>query len=152
MDIQKLEQAMEPIIIDPYMMFYERAKTMYKDEQAIQSATASMFIRYSNLADKNPHFSEMLKSIKESVATSQPKADGYRELYFDAIRYIYAPLIERYANVAKFIEVLFERHANDGWTIEEYDDAIADYLNRNNLPPMPCIVPKTQIKTEEVKQ
>lgn len=147
----QLRKAMEPIIIDPYMMFYEQAKKLYKDEQAIQSATASMYIRYGNLADRNPNFSTLLKKIEGSI--NAPKTnDFYIKAYHDAIKFMYAPLIEQNADVGKFIDTLFERYKDDEKTIEEYDDAIADYIARKGVSQTAMIIPRAKIKIKEDRQ
>lgn len=120
--------ATDILIVDPYMRLYEIAKEkkIFENEQALQSAVASMYIRYNQLADKNPHFNNLIKQIVEESKVRMADTNGLNEV----IAHIYAPLMEKSLKARSYIEDRLKTPIHD---FAEFENGLIDYMARNHV-------------------
>jgi hypothetical protein len=118
-----ITQANKQAIVDPYMMFYQQASRLYKDEQAIQSATASMYIRFNQLCDRNPKFNEMISKLNEQVKSSDIS-------YNDIVAFVYAPLMAKSMRAKMYVDNALKSPIKDFF---KFDEGLKEYLLRNQI-------------------
>lgn len=123
---KQFEQAMNPLITEPIQAFLGVAQgTGLSDEQAIVSLTATMFIRYSNLCDKNPNFNELVKSLKQSAERSNMVLEDMLLVYYD-------PLIRSSKKLGEKVTLYIKSKTKE--PVEDFkafDEGLRDYVSRN---------------------
>lgn len=118
--------AVGPTIIEPCMEFFKVAKESgLEDEQAMVSLTATMFIRYSNLCDKNPNFNQLIKRIDESIGKEKASVN-------ELIMSYYEPLIRSSKKVGDKVEMYIkEKLKGPVSDFKAFDEGLREYLYRN---------------------
>jgi len=113
------------LVTEPYMRIYKDAKEsgLFENEQALQSAIASMYIRYNQLIDKNPNFNKLVEDIRNHVKREPA-------ILNDIIRYVYADLMKKSKKAELYINEKLQEPIPD---LIDFDKALRDYLNRNHI-------------------
>lgn len=118
------------LIENPYMRFNAVAKTMYSDESAIASCTATLFIRYSDLCKNNPAFNALIKTLDEQAkkkAEEPISMNPLKRFVWD----IYEPLFKAYPRAKDYLDAKLE---NVTWeNIGKFNDDLNEWLFRNNI-------------------
>ena len=125
---------LDRLIVEPYMELYKIAKEqkLFENEQAMQSAVASMYIRYNQLADKNVHFNNLIKQLTDESKkrTELLTIPEDRKPLNDVILSVFAPLSEEYEKAGMYIK---EKTKEPIYDYEKFLDGLIDYMHRNGL-------------------
>ena len=131
---QAMNTEIDRLIVDPYMNIYRLVKeqNLFENEQAMQSAVASMYIRYNQLTDKNVHFNNLIKQLsdeskKRTEALSTPSETKPLN---DVIRSVFAPLSTEYEKAGLYIE---EKLKEPIYDYDQFLEGLRDYMHRNKL-------------------
>ena len=120
------------LLENPYMRFNAVAKTMYSDESAIASATATMFIRHSDLCKNNPAFNMLIKTLDEQAKKKLEEPISLQPLK-RFIWEMYEPLLRTYPRAKDYVEAKLENISFEN--IDRFDKDLRDWLYRNGLEP-----------------
>ena len=125
-----MNEEIDRLIVDPYMDLYRIAKekNLFENEQALQSAVASMYIRYNQLADKNVHFNALLKQLYEESKKRTESLSEDRQPFNEAILDYFGPLMNDNSKVKGYIESKLQKPVYD---YSKFITDLYDYLYRN---------------------
>lgn len=122
--------AIGKLIEEPYLRFNATAKSMYTDETAIASCTATLFIRYSDLCKNNPNFNQLIKTL-EAESKQRVQDDVSLNPIKRFIESRYEPLIRAYPRTKMYIDARLENVTLDN--LDRFHEELMDWFARNGL-------------------
>lgn len=110
-------------ISDFYRLCYNQARTLYRDEQAVQSATATMFINATKEFPVVKSWSDILRKKIAEIDSSHTIPN-----VLDVWMFHYRDLVAKYG---QRMEMMIRHCVEErGYTPEQMEEAIIDYANR----------------------
>ena len=111
------------LVSEPYTIFYNKVKNegFFENEQALQSAVASMYIRYNQLVDRNPNFNKLIEEVKNHKGSAPIN---------DAVQFIYADLMSKSKKAEMYIN---EKCKSPIFDFMKFNQDLTDYLYRNHI-------------------